>query len=169
MSLDFRMNSIRRNYITTKQGQIFTILVLTGILSIGSGLTLVKSAVADPTDDSQHWIYHSNGPSLPLANSHTSKRNPLKKLPASVKNAVFQAASQRLNLPTSRLTIIQAQQQTWRNSCLELSKPDEICAQALVAGWRVVVGAVDQTLVYHTNDSGSVARLNEKAIAKTGE
>jgi len=239
------MNTIRKNYITTKQGQIFTILVLTGILSVGSGLTLLKSATANPTDlfptnknelleenlttkalphqvadavlqaiargeqmptrqleitdyhqqtwrdgclelpnadefctqalvpgwrvmvsnDSQHWIYHSNsnGRSLRLANSDTLTSNPLKNLPVSVKDAVLQAASQRLNLPTDRLTIIQAQQQTWRNGCLELSKPDEVCAQALVAGWRVVVGAVDQTLVYHTNDSGSVARLNEKA------
>lgn len=159
------MNTVRRNYITTKQGQIFTILVLTCILSIGSGLTLLNSATANPTDDSQHWIYHSNsnGSSLRLANSRTLRKKSLKKLPASVKDAVLQAASQRLHLPTSRLTIIQAQQQTWRNGCLELSKPDELCTQVLLVGWRVVVGAADQTLVYHTNDSGSVARLNEKA------
>jgi hypothetical protein len=68
-----------------------------------------------------------------------------------------------LQQPISQLTIIQAQQQTWRNGCLELANADELCTQNLVSGWRVVVGAVDQTLVYHTNQTGSAVRLNQKA------
>ncbi len=232
-------------HLTTKKAQIFTVLLLTGILSVGNGLTLLKSATATPTDllpanknevlernlaknrlpqpvadavlqavsrreristpqleitdfsqqtwrngcldlpkpnefctqalvsgwrvvvsdGSQKWIYHSdrNGRAVRLVNSDTPTSKSLKNLPESLKDAVLQAASQRLNLPTNQLTIIKDIQRTWRDGCLELSKPDEVCTQTLVNGWLVEVVAVDQTLVYHTNDSGSAIRLNEKA------
>lgn len=113
----------------------------------------------------QTWIYHTNrnGRSLRLA----SEKPLSDKLPASVKNAVLQVASKRLQQPISQLTIIQAQQQTWSNGCLELANADEFCTQALVPGWRVVVGAIDKTLVYHTNQTGSAVRLNQKASEST--
>ncbi|MEH2312780.1 MAG: hypothetical protein V7K35_15590 [Nostoc sp.] len=117
------------------------------------------------SNDKQNWIYHtnSNGRSLRLASTNTSSD----KLPASVKNAVLQAASKRLQQPISQLTIIEAQQQTWRDGCLELPNADEFCTQALLPGWRVVVGQGEQTLVYHTNQTGSAIRLNQKASSNT--
>ncbi len=113
----------------------------------------------------QSWIYHtnSNGSSLRLASTNNPTSNLPANFPQSVKNAVLQAASVRLQLPTSQLTIIKAQEQTWGDGCLELANADEICTQALVPGWRVAVGSANQTLVYHTDQTGSVVRLNEKA------
>ncbi|ARV57234.1 hypothetical protein BZZ01_00060 [Nostocales cyanobacterium HT-58-2] len=116
------------------------------------------------SDGSQTWIYHTNnnGRSIRLANPYILTNNLPPNFPKYIEDAVVQAASQRLNLPVSRLNIIQAQQRTWGNGCLNLPKPDEGCTEALVKGWRVVVGAPDQTLVYHTNATGSKIRLNEK-------
>ncbi len=226
-------------YYTTQSAQFVKVLILTGILSVGSGLTVTRIAVANPanllqealdqvsdgglplqvsnavmqdvsrtqnipvkqlkisdynqqtwrdgcmnlpksnefctqalvsgwrvvlSDGSQNWIYHtdSHGRSLRLANpdivSHLSEN-----LPASVKKAVLEAASKRLNLPISQIRIIQTQQRTWKDGCLELSKPEFVCTQAIVEGWLLAVGAVNQTLVYHTNDSGSIIKLDELA------
>ncbi|MEH1845068.1 MAG: hypothetical protein V7L25_08715 [Nostoc sp.] len=235
------MKIMLKNYFNTNQARTFTALILTGILSVGSGSTLIKGATAASanflietsnevvkdnvkpnrlprpvtkavlrdltrkqgiltrelqiidynqqtwrngclelpqpdqlctqalvpgwrlvvSNDKQNWIYHtnSNGRSLRLASANTSSD----KLPESVKNAVLQAASKRLQQPISQLTIIQAQQQTWRDGCLELPNADEFCTQALVSGWRVVVSRGEQTLVYHTNQTGSAIRLNQKA------
>ncbi|MFN6482449.1 MULTISPECIES: hypothetical protein [unclassified Nostoc] len=243
------MKFMLKNYFNTNQGRIFTALILTGILSVASGLTPIKGAMGAsanfsletsnevikdniksnrlprpvanavlqdlarrqgistrelqiidynqqtwrngclelPQSDElctealirgwrivvsngkQNWIYHTNnnGRSLRLASANTPSENLPGKLPASVKNAVLQAASRRLQQPISRLTIIQAQQQTWNNSCLELANADEFCSQAIISGWRVVVGAVEQNLVYHTNQTGSAIRLNEKANNST--
>ncbi|MEH2154334.1 hypothetical protein [Nostoc sp.] len=243
------MKIMLKTYFNTNQGRIFTALILTGILSVASGLTLIKDATGASTNLSletsnevikdnlksnrlprpvanavlqdlarrqgiltrqlqiidyhqqnwrngclelpqpdelctealvpgwrivvsngkENWIYHTNnnGRSLRLASANTPSDNLPGKLPASVKNAVLQAASRRLQQPISQLTIIEAQQQTWRDSCLELASADEFCTQALVSGWRVVVGAVDQTLVYHTNQTGSALRLNQKANENT--
>ncbi|MEH2307370.1 hypothetical protein [Nostoc sp.] len=239
------MRNMLKKYLNTNQGRIFTALILTGILSVTSSLTLIKDATGAsanfsletnnevlkdnikpnrlprpvakavlrdlarkqgiftsqlqiidysqqtwrngclelPQSDEictqalvpgwrivvsngkQNWVYHTNnnGRSLRLASANTPSNNLPDELPASVKNAVLQAASRRLQQPISQLTIIQAQQQTWRNGCLELANADELCTQNLVSGWRVVIGAVDQTLVYHTNQTGSAVRLNQKA------
>ncbi|MEH1924005.1 hypothetical protein [Nostoc sp.] len=243
------MKFMLKNYFSTNQGRVFTALILTGLLSVSSGFTLIKGAVGAsanfsletsnevlkdnikpnrlpslvanavlrdlarrqgistrelqiinynqqtwrngclelPQSDEictqalipgwrivvsngkQNWIYHtnSNGRSLRLASANTPSENLPDQLPTSVKNAVLQATSRRLQQPISQLTIIQAQQQTWRDSCLELANADEFCTQALVSGWRVVIGAVDQTLVYHTNQTGSLLRLNQKANEST--
>ncbi|MEH2053408.1 hypothetical protein [Nostoc sp.] len=243
------MKFMLKNYFSTNQGRVFTALILTGILSVSSGFTLIKGAVGASANFSletsnevlkdnikpnrlprlvanavlrdlarrqgistrelqiidynqqtwrngclelpqpdeictqalipgwrivvsngkQNWIYHTNnnGRSLRLASANTPSENLPDKLPTSVKNAVLQAASRRLQQPISQLTIIQAQKQTWRDSCLELANADEFCTQALVSGWRVVIGAVDQTLVYHTNQTGSLLRLNQKGSEST--
>ena len=236
---NFLMKITRNNYYITYQTKIIPALILTAILSIGGGLTIIQSASAisqnftpDTTNEvlarnhqnslpshvanavrrdlanrqgvshkniniidyrqqtwkngclelaqpnelctqalvpgwrvvvshnKQNWIYHTNdnGRYLRLASANTPTN-----LPQAVKNAVLQAASQRLQLPTSGLNIIEAEQQTWNNGCLNLAAADEFCTQALVDGWRVTVGAADQTLVYHTNQTGSTVRLNEQS------
>ncbi|MEH1813944.1 MAG: hypothetical protein V7K26_15090 [Nostoc sp.] len=245
------MKIMLKNYFNTNQTRIFTALILTGILSVSSSLTLIKSATGASANFSletsnevlkdnikpnrlprpvanavlrdlarrqgvftrqlqiidynqqtwrngclelpqadeictqalvpgwrivvsngrENWVYHTNnnGRSLRLASANTPSENLPDKLPASIKNAVLQAASRRLQQPIYQLTIIEAQQQTWRDSCLELANADEFCSQALVSGWRVVVvvGGVGQTLVYHTNQTGSALRLNQKANEST--
>ena len=170
------MKLMLKDYFNPNQARIFTVLILTGILSVASDLTFIKGATgATPNlsletsnkvlNDKENWIYHtnSNERSLRLASANTPSNNRSNKLPASVRNAVLQAASKRLQQPISQLRIIEFQQQTWKDGCLELANADEFCTQALVPGWRVVVGIGEQTLVYHTNQTGSALRLNEKA------
>ncbi|MEC4819549.1 MAG: hypothetical protein SAK29_40710 [Scytonema sp. PMC 1069.18] len=112
------------------------------------------------TDSSQRWVYHTNqnGSFVRLAKSET----PVNNLPQSVTNAVLEAASRRLGVSARQLTIYEADERTWSNGCLDLAKPTENCIQALVSGWRVIVGAPTQKLVYHTNLTGSSLRFNER-------
>ncbi|MDB9540141.1 hypothetical protein NWP22_12245 [Anabaenopsis tanganyikae CS-531] len=148
----------KNNYITDK-ARIITVVILTGIFSLGSGLTIINRVTAATVAPHPH----SYPGSLLLAATDTPADNQVINLPESVKNAVLQAVSEDLDLPISQLKIIQAQPQTWNNGCLNLASPDEFCTQALVPGWRVTVDAVDQTLVYHTNSTGSSVRLNQEA------
>jgi hypothetical protein len=82
-------------------------------------------------------------------------------LPYPVAEAVLQDARERLNLPTSGLHIVQAEQQTWSDACLGLASPGQVCTQAVVPGWRINVDGKTQILVYRTNDSGSLVRVQE--------
>jgi hypothetical protein len=239
------MKTLLKNCGATYQARIFTALILTGILSVVSGLTLIKSQPANAgnlspvtttelnkqnlrirrlprsvvnavlrdlsrrqgifrqqlqivdysqrtwrngclelpqpnelctqalvsgwqvvvTDGRQRWVYHTNqnGRSLRLANDNTPTSNLPTRLPQSISNAVLRDASSRLRQPTNRLNIIQSQERTWKDGCLEIADPNQVCTSVLVPGWRVVVGAVDQSLVYHTNRTGTVIRWNERA------
>jgi hypothetical protein len=243
--LRYFMKGSLDNYSISNQARIFTALVLTGILSVGSGLTSIKSStaaslgtapettnevskqnlrqsklprpivnailqdlsrrtgiarnklqlinysqqnwrdgcleLAQPdefctqaivpgwrfviSDGTQNWVYHTNnnGRSIRLALAQTSTNNPATQLPQSLKNLVLQAASKRLQQPISQIKIIQAQPQNWQDGCLGLGNANESCLQAIVPGWRIVVGAVGQNLVYHTDKTGSTLRLNEAA------
>lgn len=137
-----------KNHNITNQARIFTALVLTGILSVGSGLTLVKSATANPAN---------------LSPAITNEVSPAKakpnRLPPSVANAVLKDAASRAGVSTRELRIVDYNQRTWRNGCLELPQPDELCTQALVPGWQVVVSHSRQRWIYHTDKNGSSLRL----------
>jgi hypothetical protein len=121
------------------------------------------------SDGNQTWVYHtnSNGRFLRLASAGTPSNN-LKNLPQYIRRAVIEAASRRLNVPTNRLRVIEAEQRTWSDGCLGLGGPAESCIQVLTPGWRVVVSAPEQTLVLHTNETASQVRLNENA-SQTGD
>jgi hypothetical protein len=88
--------------------------------------------------------------------------NQVNHLPDSVKNAVVQAVSQRLELPLSQINIVEALPQTWVDGCLNLAAAGEVCTLALVPGWRVRVDAGDQSLIYHTDNTGLAVRFNEQ-------
>ncbi len=124
---------------------------------------LVPGYKVTVSDGSQRWIYHTdkNGRKLRLASGNLGDSG--SQLPNSVKSRVIRDAAQRLGQPVSNFFIMQVQQKTWKDGCLELRDANTICSQVLVPGYRVIVGTKGQSLVYHTNKSGSVIKLNTKA------
>lgn len=126
-----------------------------------------RVVVSDRTA-ARNWVYHTNGNGRVLRRASDLVQNPVgDNLPASVRNAVLKAASRRLNVSANQLIIMRSQQRQWRNGCLEISAPGHVCTQAIVPGWQVVVGAREQTLVYHTDSQGRLVVLNiaESTIA----
>ncbi|MFM7382109.1 MAG: hypothetical protein ACKO1W_03490 [Microcystaceae cyanobacterium] len=79
--------------------------------------------------------------------------------PSSVIQATIQDLSRRLKIPAQQIRVQQTQAQTWPNGCLGLGKPDELCTQALVPGWQVILGQGNKTWTYRTNQTGSQLRL----------
>lgn len=83
-------------------------------------------------------------------------------LPARIANAVIQDLSKRTGIAPGRLQVTQVSRRTWSNGCLGLARPDEICTQALVEGWRVVVSNNRRNWVYRTDRTGRVVRLETR-------
>jgi len=97
-------------------------------------------------------------PSFPvLAQTLPPKMSP--QAPSSVIQATMQDLSRRLKIPAQQIRVQQTQAQTWPNGCLGLGKPDELCTQALVPGWQVILGQGNKTWTYRTNQTGSQLRL----------
>jgi len=150
------MKIMRKNYFNTNQARIFTALILTVILSVANGSTLINEATAASANFS-----------LETRNEVLKENVKPNSLPRPVANAVLQDLASRQGISTRELQIINYNQQTWRDGCLELPQADELCTQALVPGWLVVVSNGKQNWIYHTNQTGSAVRLNEKANEST--
>jgi hypothetical protein len=114
------------------------------------------------TDGKQTWIYRTDSSGETVREEKKQISTDIK-LPNAVTNKVLDAASKKLGFPTFQLRITMAQKQTWANGCLGLAGPGQICTQALVPGWLVTVESNQQRLVYRTNESGSLVKLDEKA------
>lgn len=116
----------------------------------------------------QRLVYRStaDGSQVRLneAASTISDRN----LPKSVADRVLQSAAQQTGLRTSDLRIVQADKQNWPDGCLGLYEPNVLCTMAVVPGWQVTVEAGDSRLVYRTNESGSVVKLDKPATYAGG-
>lgn len=78
--------------------------------------------------------------------------------PDTVINAVFNKIEQTADISQNQLQIQETKAEIWPNGCLGLEKPDELCTQALVEGWRIVVSDGNQNWVYRTDQTGQMIR-----------
>ncbi len=150
------MKIMLKNYFKPNQARILTALILTAILSVAGGSTLIKGATAASANFS-----------LETSNEVLKDNIKPNQLPRLVANAVLRDLARRQGILIRELQIIDYNQQTWRNGCLELPQADELCTEALVPGWLVVVSNGKRNWIYHTNQTGSAVRLNEKASEST--
>ncbi len=93
------------------------------------------------------------------ADSIYAQTSPKPSAPAVLVEKAKKDLSVRANIPIAAIQLRASERQTWPNGCLGLAQPDEICTQAMVPGWRLVLTHQDKTWVYRTNQSGRVLRL----------
>jgi len=80
-------------------------------------------------------------------------------VPPQVIDRLRQDLASRTGKPAAQFKVASSTQQTWPDGCLGLAKPEEICSQALVSGWRVVLILGKQQWIYRTNTQASSFRL----------
>ncbi|WP_013324365.1 hypothetical protein [Gloeothece verrucosa] len=122
-----------------------SIVVLVSLLCLGTNSAAIAVTVRFPDTESA-MIIAQQGDS---------------KIPPVVVNSVRQDLARRTNIATDKLKLKSATRQTWPNGCLGLAASDEICTQALVEGWRVVMSYKNQTWVYRTDSQGRVIRMEK--------
>ncbi|MEG5017473.1 MULTISPECIES: hypothetical protein [unclassified Microcoleus] len=123
------------------------------------------SSAAVPQNISYSVLALNTLTSEPRNFAEGTRKNPPKQLPATVAEAVRRELSDSTGIAADKLKVTESSGQSWPNTCLGLSKADEICGQMIVEGWRVVVSDGRQTWVYRTNARGNILRL-EKKLAK---
>lgn len=62
----------------------------------------------------------------------------------------------RLGINTTSVIVTSIESRDWPNSCLGLERPDQFCAQVIVPGFQVTMGALGNIYIYRTNIDGSV-------------
>lgn len=126
--------------------QSLSVLVLSGLLSLGSG-GLSRPATAAPVQVPS---------SLQLAQAQNRSTN-FQTLFVTL--AVRRDVSRRTGIPLGQLQVVSAERRTWPDRCLGLPRPDELCAQALTPGWRIQISDGQQVWTYHTDIRGQNFRL----------
>ena len=75
-------------------------------------------------------------------------------LPAAVTAAQAGLAAQ-LRLPSpDQVRVVSWRQVDWPNSCLGIAAPDQVCAQVIVEGYRVILEANGARYEYRTDETG---------------
>lgn len=160
------MKAIVKNYFTRQHLRIISALVLTGTLSLGTGLTLLDSAIAAPRNISQELadqmvIDYSDRVEQTSWRSLLAESNDrVNRIPNAVAEATRQDLSRQAGIPVEKLRITESSRKTWPDGCLGLPKPNQLCTQALVEGWHVKLTDGSQTWVYRTDSKGRVLRLD---------
>jgi hypothetical protein len=95
---------------------------------------------------------------IPIA-SYSMAANPASQLPASVVSNLRSDLSKKTGIPAKKLRVVDAKQKSWPDGCLGLAKPDEMCTQAIVQGWQVILSNGTRRWVYRTDTQGKVYRL----------
>lgn len=118
--------------------QMTSILVVAGLV-VGAELVSVRAAIAVPD--------------TAIAVDAAAK------LPPAVVSTLRQDLSKQTGIPAKKLRVATATSKTWSDGCLGLAKSGELCTQALVDGWRVVLTNGTKRWVYRTDAQGRVYRL----------
>lgn len=77
--------------------------------------------------------------------------------------------AQALSVPQSEITLKSSEEVMWRDSCLGVSQPNEMCAQVITPGYRVIFSTPKGDVEVHTNKSGSAFRVASKPLQPSGE
>lgn len=72
--------------------------------------------------------------------------------------AAQRVLSEQLGVELSSIRIISVVAVEWRDGCLGLAAPDEMCTMAIVPGYQVILEVDGQQFMLHTNASGSQVR-----------
>lgn len=178
------------NYCIKQPQQIIYALVLTGILSLSSGLMLLQTATAASSKASvevEKGEVVSKGKLIrDRGRDDQRERNDDRDrdrgrdddqdddrgrdddrgvLPTSVANAAVEDLSRKVGIPAGELKVIKYSRETWTDGCLSLGTLVEQCLQAQVKGWRVTLSDGQFSWVYRTDLQGLVLRLENQIAA----
>lgn len=163
--------------------RIFSTLTLLGFVSLGMLLADLNPAIAKQRTEpllketltlptvltlfQDEKVRQTSGvsplsvPSNPVIEAGSLASLPIS-LPQRLADALRQDLAQRANLPLAKLSIIEAEQQSWPDSCLGLANPEEMCTQSQVNGWRAGVSDGEKTWFYRIDSSGKKLRLENQ-------
>ena len=75
----------------------------------------------------------------------------------------------QLGIDSSEVTVTSSEAVAWPDACLGVTLEDEMCAQVITPGYKIVLSANGNSYTYHTDQSGSWYRLIEGPEVQIGE
>ena len=134
--------------------KIASALILASLLSVTAGTISSDIATADSIPPTR------NGQLLSQVDS-------LGDLPQWLADTVRWDLAIEVKTSPGRLFVTDASRQTWPNSCLGLPRPQELCNDVLVPGWRILFSDGDKSWTYRADMQGRIRRLESQLNSTT--
>lgn len=80
-----------------------------------------------------------------------------------IADAAVQFAAAEMNADPASIRVISVDEVEWRNSCLGVDKPGEMCLDVITPGFRVLLDVDGQVVAVHTNQAATAMRLADPA------
>jgi hypothetical protein len=80
-------------------------------------------------------------------------------LPSDIADQAAEWLAGEANVPVDDLSLVQAEQVAWTDSCFGLGGPAESCLAESTPGWRITFEAAGQQYEVRTDEAGSSFRL----------
>lgn len=133
------------------------IALLTVILAVSSMLfpqsPQVRFAIDSPTS-----AYHS---ALSTGTKQTETAEQMPSPPAKLVEDLKSILSTKTGVPSYDILFISAEAVEWSDACLGATKPEEICAQVITPGYRIILSTLTEEYEFHTDRTGQELRLAE--------
>jgi hypothetical protein len=78
--------------------------------------------------------------------------------------AVRERAAEDQGIDVNAAQVISVEREEWPDACLGLALPDEMCAQAITPGYRIVVAVDGEQYAYRTNLTGDLIRAEDRMM-----
>ena len=72
--------------------------------------------------------------------------------------AVLDDAATQLNVPVEEIAVQRLEAQEWPDGCLGLAGAGEVCTEAIVPGYQIVLQTADEEIRYRTDQQGNFRR-----------
>ena len=117
--------------------------------------TLVPAS-ASPTETAPALA--ADTPEAPAAAAPTEAPGEKAAIDPAVQQKVVGAAQsllvKKLNVKESAITLVSIEPVSWPDTCLGLPGPEEMCAQVIIDGYKVVLAVNGQNYTFHTDGTG---------------
>jgi hypothetical protein len=68
----------------------------------------------------------------------------------------------QLSVEAGAITVTSVENVLWRDACMDLAGPDEMCAMVITPGFKVVLTAEGVDYVFHTDETGGKIRMERQ-------
>lgn len=151
-------------------------IVLFSLLTACSELSLTRSpesispesSIAEPAatesrgpinqQDSQAQDSQTQNPQTQDPQTQETESEP----PAQLVEDLKSVLSVETGIPSYEISFVSAEAVDWPDACLGVHNPDELCAQMITPGYRVILGTIDQQYEVHTDRSGQNIRIKDE-------
>lgn len=104
-----------------------------------------------------YWGTKSDTPYQPKDNTET--KEDIAPEGATLEERIISIVLKRGGLEKDEIEILSKEKVDWPNSCLGAEVDDELCAQVITPGYRVMVRTPYENLIFHTDNDGGEIRV----------